>query len=115
MLKFYWPYSAIGILIGGFYGGTLSTLFTIGIAVEVATVLIILIRIQKDRDLDPVSFTGILASQYDFGSEFQLPQLISDSGFRILAYLLGVFGALWYVPTMILLLWSTIKLPDFEV
>lgn len=110
MLKFYWPYSLIAITFGSWLGKDLTTLFYSAMAFEIFSVAVIMLSLRGNKEINAASLAGWLATQYSFDDSFQLSELIGESALRIFAYMLGAAAIFWYIPSMLILLWSTVKI-----
>lgn len=108
MLKFYWPFSTILFFIISLYDSAQAGFLYAG-GLELLGIFIILFGIRRSREIRSWSLVGFFLEQYFLGDVIAIEDILTDSGFRILAYMLGYLSFFSYIPCILLLLWSTMN------
>jgi hypothetical protein len=102
LIKFRVSYSVILFFLLTVFGLPLTTCFVVTGLFEIAMAIYILYTIRLSSQVAVMSFPGFLLHQYAISRDVDYVELVHITGTRVLAVVLGIFGAWYYIPTILL-------------
>jgi hypothetical protein len=97
-------YSIILVLICALANLPISLSFIVGGIFELLMAVILCIKMSNEEEIKATGVYGWISVQYVDNNELHTLDIINMVGVRILAYSLGALGALYYIPTALLLI-----------
>jgi hypothetical protein len=112
MLRFYWPISVIVLFVGILVGVHFERIMAIAALVEFLSMFYFIARIKKNVEIEPRSLLGFIVTQYDLGDEFKSSDLVGEGTIRLIGLFLGMFSFFYFVPSILLILYSSARIDD---